>query len=94
MDSASAAEVVCCLQKLTKMYQITVIASIHAPNDETLSFFDKLYVLAKGGVCIYSGPPSQIQERLDQAQYEAFEEQPPIEALVSIACNGEFQSPK
>lgn len=83
-----------CLQKLTKMYQITVIASIHAPNDETLSFFDKLYVLAKGGVCIFSGHPSQIQERLDQIQYEELDEQPLVEAIVSIACNGKFQSQK
>lgn len=79
-----------CLKKLTKIYQITVIASIHAPNDETLSFFDKLYVLARGGVCIYSGPPSEIQEQLDQAQFESDDEQPPIEVLVSIACNGTF----
>ena len=90
LDSAAAYEVIHCLKRLTQKYQITVIASIHVPNDETLSLFDKLYVLSKGGVCIYSGPPQMIDSHLDKNQIQIPADQPPIESLIKIACNGKL----
>ena len=89
LDSAAAFQVVTCLKSLTETHQITVIASIHAPNNEILNLFDKIYVLAKGGVCIYSGPPQQIQSFMErEIELKIPLEQPPIEALIKIACNG------
>ena len=89
LDSAAAFQVVQCLKSLTETHHITVIASIHAPNHETLSLFDKLYVLAKGGVCIYSGPPQQIRSYLiREIDLKIPDQQPPIEALIRIACDG------
>ena len=75
-----------CLQRLTMVHHITVIASIHAPNTETLNLFDQIYVLAKGGICIYSGPQLQPQLNLAIAP-----QQPPIEVLLKIACSGKWQ---
>ena len=76
-----------CLQRLTKVHHITVIASIHALNTETLNLFDQIHVLAKGGVCIYSGPPGEIASQLQrQLNLAIAPEQPPIEVLLKIAC--------
>lgn len=96
LDSVSAFQTMKCLHKLAKEQNITVIASIHSPNQETLHLFDQLYVLAKGGVPIYSGPPSQIKsfltENLPQSAQLAYSKSPPIETLIKIACNGKAPS--
>ena len=60
LDSNAALVVMTCLKKLASTYRMTVIVSIHFPNDEIINLFDKLYVLAKGGVCIYSGKPETL----------------------------------
>lgn len=91
LDSEGAFRVIMCLQKLAKEENISVIVSIHAPNYETLSLFDKIYVLAKGGTCIYSGSPNQVRPTLEhQLQMTLPKEQPPIEKLIQIACSGKF----
>ncbi len=93
LDSVSAYETMRCLQQLAKRQHITVISSIHAPNQETLFLFDQLYVLAKsldGGVCIFTGPPSYIRPFLKSNLPTAITDtkSPPIETLIKIACNG------
>ena len=91
LDSTAAHKVVQCLKKLAQKYQITVIASIHAPNHETLSLFDKIYVLAKGGVAIYSGPPTGILDCLKlEINLVEIQNQPPVEAIIKIACNRKY----
>ena len=78
-----------CLKQLTTSYRITVIASIHSPNNETLSLFDSVYVMAKGGAVIYSRSPLGIQHWLSkEVDLQVRAEQPPIEALMKLACNG------
>ena len=62
LDSAAALEVIRCLRHLATKYPITIVASIHVPSNEILQLFDQLYVLAKGGVCIYSGSPIFIKK--------------------------------
>lgn len=92
LDSVSAFQTMKCLQKLAKDQNITIIASIHSPNQETLHLFDQLYVLAKGGACIFSGPPSEIKpfltKNLLQSAQFTNSKSPPIETLIKIACNG------
>ena len=92
LDSVSAFEVVRCLRHLSTNYRITILASIHAPNHETLCLFDHLYVLSKGGVCIYSGKPNLIGPLLERdTSVKLSPVQPPIEALIHIACgNGMY----
>ena len=50
------------LHKLTATHDIAIVASIHQPNTEILMLFDQLYVLARGGVCIYSGAPDKLRD--------------------------------
>ncbi|OTF76311.1 hypothetical protein BLA29_013914, partial [Euroglyphus maynei] len=66
LDSNSAEVIVSCLRKMSHKHNITIVAAIHQPNTEMLMMFDQVYILARGGVCIFSGPPSQISDHLQQ----------------------------
>ncbi len=50
--------------------------------------FDKLYVLAKGGLCLYSGRPQDLGSYLSECRIFCTETQFPIEVLLKIASNG------
>ena len=50
--------------------------------------FDKLYVLAKGGVCVYSGIPQQLPNHLRECNIICTENQVPIETLITIGAKG------
>lgn len=75
---------------------ISIITSIHQPNSQTLALFEQLYVLARGGVAIYSGPPGAIQRALEiaispsagQKSEDEGVDESPIEALLKLACAG------
>lgn len=45
---------------------MTIIASIHQPNTNILNLCDQLYVLARGGICIYAGGPSKVYSFLTE----------------------------
>lgn len=52
--------------------------------------FDQLYVLARGGICVYSGPPTGISEHLSQIPtISATEMAYPIETLIKHSCLSE-----
>ena len=89
LDSHSAYIVMKCLRSLADQHKITVLVTLHTPNSDIMSLLDKVYILAKGGVCIYSGPPGYLRENLKQRINAEFDEQkPPIEEYLRIACNG------
>ena len=46
--------------------------------------FDKLYVLAKGGFCVYEGPPKALEFHLSKAEITCSQYQIPIEVLIRI----------
>ncbi len=50
--------------------------------------FDKLYVLAKGGICVFSGPPKNLGSHLSECGIFCNEFQFPIEILLKIAIYG------
>lgn len=89
LDSFAAVEVVKCLERLAAGNNMTIVASIHAPSNEILQYFSQLYVLAKGGVCIYSGPPNELESHLvkNKAHFNNHSEEQPIESLIKIACS-------
>ncbi|OTF83917.1 hypothetical protein BLA29_011986, partial [Euroglyphus maynei] len=94
LDSNSALVVMKCLRRLADNHRMSVTISIHTPNSDILHLFDKLYVLAKGGVCIYAGPPDMLRpilkERFDMDSgccddhQEDELEKPPIEEYLKI----------
>lgn len=97
LDSNSALVVMKCLRRLADLHRISVTISIHTPNSDIVHLFDKLYVLAKGGVCIYSGSPDMLKPNLKEQlglepscddHNENEEEKPPIEEYLKIACMG------
>ncbi|KAH9511043.1 hypothetical protein DERF_009529 [Dermatophagoides farinae] len=87
LDSNAALLVMECLRKLAGNNRLTILVSIHTPNSDIMSLFDKVFVLAKGGVCIYSGPPNDLRNNLKQKIDDEFDtEKPPIEEYLDIAC--------
>lgn len=89
LDSAAAFLVMSCLKRLSAEFRMSIIVSVHVPNDQTLALFDSLYIMARGGVCIYSGPPKQLAPDLEKKLGLTFgEETKPIEVAIKLACNG------
>ena len=74
-----------CLKNLAKKYQLAIVTSIHQPNSDVLMMFDKLYVLARGGRCVFDGETNQLKSHLEQCQVECLEWQVPIEELIKVA---------
>ena len=77
-----------CFQRVSQTHKLSIITSIHQPNLEILMKFDKLYVLAKGGVSIFSGRPQQLRNYLSECQITCCEHQIPIEILMKIGAKG------
>jgi hypothetical protein len=50
--------------------------------------FDKLYVLAKGGLCVYSGPPQDLKTHLNECRIKCTQYQVSIEVLLKTATKG------
>ncbi len=48
--------------------------------------FDKLYVLAKGGFCVYSGRPQDLNRHLTECDIMCTQFQHPIEVLLKYSC--------
>lgn len=66
LDSHSAEVVMSTLKRVASNHPLTIVTSIHQPTTEILSQFDQLSILARGGVCIYNGTPSQLHISLNQ----------------------------
>jgi len=50
--------------------------------------FDKLYVLAKGGICVFSGCPQDLKSHLEENDLICNKTQVPIEVLLKHSSNG------
>ena len=74
------------LKYLKLQYKMTIIVSIHQPNQELLDMFDNIYVLAKGGDNVYSGHPKDLREYVIECGLKC-DDQVPIEALLEY-CHG------
>ena len=62
-----------------------MVTSIHQPNNDLLMLFDSLYVLAKGGICIYNGTPGRLYDHLEEAGILCKEYQSPVEIVMKLA---------
>ncbi|CAG2115224.1 unnamed protein product, partial [Medioppia subpectinata] len=88
LDSNVAEVVIQCIKSLAQKHNICIIATIHQPNSDVLQMFDNLYVLAKGGQCVYFGPPVHLRHHLSSSNIVCNENQVPIEHLLTIASKG------
>ena len=64
---------------------MTIITTIHQPNQDLFLMFDNIYVLAKGGVCVYSGLPQNLKQHLIECHIDCNENQIPIEVLLKVS---------
>ncbi|XP_054165107.1 ATP-binding cassette sub-family G member 1-like [Oppia nitens] len=87
LDSNSALKVILCLKSLVRCHHMTIIASIHQPNNELYNIFDNIYVLAKGGQAIYEGSPQQLKQTLIETNINCDDNEVPIELLLRIASD-------
>lgn len=88
LDSNSAELVVSSLRELCHSHNITIITSVHQPNVEMLEMYDSIYVLARGGVAIYSGPPHGILSQLSKVpSIDIAGCHFPIELLIKHSCS-------
>ena len=78
-----------CLKELSFNQNISIISTIHQPNSDILQMFDRIYVLAKGGVCVYWGTPEHLPTHLEDCGIICNENQVPIETLIKIGSKGE-----
>jgi len=67
---------------------MSILTSIHQPSNDLFMMFDNIYVLAKGGVCVYSGPPQHLKTHLNQCNVECNEFQVPIELILKVCSEG------
>ena len=77
-----------CFKSMAQKHNLSIITSIHQPNLEILMIFDLLYVLAKGGVCVFSGRPQHLRKHLSDCQIFCRKNQIPIEILLKIGAKG------
>ena len=68
LDAFNAFNVVECLVNLVKVYNRTVIFTIHQPRSNIVALFDQLVLLAKGRT-VYSGPLNSCQPYFDHIGY-------------------------
>ncbi|CAG2107739.1 unnamed protein product [Medioppia subpectinata] len=87
LDSNAAQVIINCLKVLSRTHGMTIIASIHQPNNDLFHTFDSIYVLANGGVCLYSGAPHRLRQHLADNGIECQESQVPIDVLMKVASN-------
>ena len=85
LDSNAAEVVISCLKRLSRFHRMSIITSIHQPNNELLLMFDKIYVLAKGGVCVYSGHPQNLRQHMNDCHINCNQNEVPIEVLLRVS---------
>ena len=73
------------MRSLAENHNIAVIASIHQPNHEIVMMCNTVYVLAKGGHCLYSGSPDCIEQFLNLFNIILDEDQVPVEEMLKLA---------
>ncbi|GAA6011592.1 hypothetical protein JCM11491_004698 [Sporobolomyces phaffii] len=92
LDASSSREVVTFLRYLAHDLNMLVICTIHQPNFETFSLFDKLLLLA-GGLTMYNGPVAELDSYLTWTGSPTPKFVNPSDHVVQIV-NTEFMKPE
>ena len=77
-----------CFGSMAQKHNLSIIIAIHQPTLETLMNFHLLYVLAKGGVCMYSGRPQHLRQHMQDCHINIRDNQIPIEVILKVGANG------
>ena len=95
LDSCAAEEIILCLKELSVNNGISVVTSIHQPNHEIISQFDKLYVMCVGGQCVYDGTPNNLSAQMQRfgsfLEWVSNDNNESIELLIKMCSRNDSQ---
>lgn len=90
LDSLSASVVVKSLERAAKQEGLTVVCTIHQPSRSVFESFDNLLLLRKGGVCVYNGSISGLNQYMQTAPnghlYEIPDGANPADHVLEVFC--------
>ncbi|GAA6021383.1 hypothetical protein JCM8202_003594 [Rhodotorula sphaerocarpa] len=88
LDATSGKEVVAFLRRLAKEQNVLVVCTIHQPNFDTFSLFDRLLLLA-GGLVMYDGETAALPDYLKSIDSPVPEHVNPADHAIELV-NTEF----
>ncbi len=88
LDTFTAHEVVMAIRNLAKRHNIAVLATIHSPNWEIFSAFDKTLLLSKGRT-IYQGSTKGVAEWFEGLGHKCPEHTNPADHMIGLV-NDDF----
>lgn len=99
LDSMSCYKTISFLKELVEasakklIDPIAIVLSIHQPQREVFDLFDKIYVMASGGIAIYDGSPSNCSQYVNEITgiQMPSEDYNPASFIIEIA-SGEYGS--
>ncbi|KAF9519274.1 hypothetical protein BS47DRAFT_85578 [Hydnum rufescens UP504] len=92
LDSMTGYQVASAIKRLAQETNTVVLASIHQPNFETFSLFDKVLFLA-GGHCVYQGPTNGVVSYFAKIGYPCPLHMNPADHVINI-INTDFNVAK
>lgn len=90
LDTFTAKEVISAIKGLAKKHNIAVLATIHSPNWEIFSSFDKTLLLSKGRA-IYQGPTGGVVDWFASLGWTCGERTNPADFMIELV-NDDFLS--
>jgi energy-coupling factor transporter ATP-binding protein EcfA2 len=90
LDSLSASVVVASLERAARQEGLTVVCTIHQPSRSVFESFDNLLLLRKGGVCVYNGRITNLDQYMQSApngeEYAIPDEVNPADHILEVFC--------
>lgn len=71
LDAMTCLTTIQTLKAIVTRQPISIILTIHQPDNEVFRMFDHVYVIAQGGMAIYEGPPENILATMDSVNLKA-----------------------
>lgn len=90
LDSLSASVVVSSLERAARQEGLTVLCTIHQPSRGVFEAFDNLLLLMKGGICVYNGAISSLDQYMQSApdgeKYAMPKDTNPADHILDVFC--------
>lgn len=86
LDSNVSFVVLSQLQKLCRTHHIAIVATIHQPSFKLVELFDQLYIISKGGKCVFFGKPRNLKGHLKEFQVKCPEGHNPADIAIDYAA--------
>jgi hypothetical protein len=69
---------------------VTIVATLHSPSFKTLSMFDHVIVMGKGGKVVFCGPPRELEGELARWGHPSPPFRNPADHALKVVHNREF----